>query len=141
MIQAKEPPYGNYSFVELSNNCLDPAAQIRFLDNGGMFNLKIQACFFPISRNGFGSSFGLTNFYFIPSIIWICYNNNNITQTPWGGLFWSSSTIVGTIYFAGCALPNTSKQLVEKHGVDPYIQMTTDCNDRDDKRFNFGKFL
>ena len=31
--------WGSLTFVELSNNCLDPAAQSRFLDNSAMFNL------------------------------------------------------------------------------------------------------
>ena len=34
--------WGNLTFVELSNNCLDPAAQSRFLDNSAMFNLKTE---------------------------------------------------------------------------------------------------
>ena len=42
--------WGNLSYVELSNNCLDPAAQFRFLDNSAMFNLKRKGCFEGTAR-------------------------------------------------------------------------------------------
>ena len=44
IIQSNNPTWGNVSFVELSNNCLDPAAQFRFRDNGAMLNLKRKGC-------------------------------------------------------------------------------------------------
>ena len=39
--------WGNLSFVELSSNCLDPAAQFRFRDNSAMLNLKRPGCLSP----------------------------------------------------------------------------------------------
>ena len=39
-IQSKGHAWGTLYFVELSHNCLDPAAQFRFRDNGAMLNLK-----------------------------------------------------------------------------------------------------
>ena len=79
--------WGNLSFVELSNNCLDPAAQFRFLDNSAMLNLKRKGCFEGTRRGGNG--------YWLPMLYLIVTTNplNNcrdrdhaITQTPWGGL-------------------------------------------------------
>ena len=46
--------WGKMSFVELSNNCLDPTAQFRFRDNGAMLNLKRPGCLFPNYRAGSG---------------------------------------------------------------------------------------
>ena len=53
LLQADES-WGNLSFVELSNNCLDPAAQFRFLDNGAMLNLERKGCLEATSRFGSG---------------------------------------------------------------------------------------
>ncbi len=45
-----EEPWGYLIFLELSNNCLDPAAQFRFRGNGAMLNLKRQRCLLPRYR-------------------------------------------------------------------------------------------
>ena len=42
--------WGNLTFVELSNNCLDPVAQFRFRDNSAMLNLKRPGCLSPLYR-------------------------------------------------------------------------------------------
>ena len=130
--------WGKLSFVELSNNCLDPAAQFRFLDNSAMFNLKRKGCFEGASRGGIG--YNLPMLYFLlatdPSVN--CRDTDQaITQTPWGGLY---------VYYpqgkqTWCAVPKTYQQLARNQGIDPYIALTTNCNDAENKRFNFGKLF
>ena len=79
--------WGNLSFVELSNNCLDPAAQFRFLDNSAMFNLKRKGCLEGTARGASG--------YWLPALYLLLATNplyncrdrdHAITQTTWGGL-------------------------------------------------------
>ena len=132
-----DEPWGNLSYVELSNNCLDPAAQFRFLDNSAMFNLKRKGCFEGTARSDFG--------YYLPMLYMLvatdpsanCRDRDHaITQTPWGGLY---------VYFLSgkqtrCAVPTTNVRLANQ-GIDPYIGLTTDCSDAKDKRFNFGKLF
>jgi hypothetical protein len=137
ILQADQP-WGNLSFVELSNNCLDPAAQFRFLDNSAMFNLERKGCFEANSKAGFG--FHLPMLYLLlatdPSAN--CRDTDQaITQTSWGGL---------SIYYipdkrTRCAVPGKDDRLAANPGIDPYIRLTKDCNDAENKRFNFGKFL
>ena len=130
--------WGSLTFVELSNNCLDPAAQSRFLDNSAMFNLERKSCFEGTNRGGTG--------YRIPMLYLLIATNTSancrdtdhaITQTSWGGL---------SVYYipdkqTRCAVPKTYNQLATNQGIDPYIELTTDCNDAEDKRFNFGKLF
>jgi hypothetical protein len=80
--------WGNLTYVELSNNCLDPAAQFRFLDNSAMFNLKRKGCFEGTLR-GSGYGFNLPLLYLLlatnPSAN--CRDQEHaITQTSWGGV-------------------------------------------------------
>jgi hypothetical protein len=60
-----------------------------------------------------------------------------ITQTPWGGLY--------VYYLTGeqtwCAVPAKDDRIARDQGIDPYIALTTNCNDAEDKRFNFGKLF
>ena len=131
VIFRKKPSEWNLSFVELSNNCLDPAAQFRFRDNGAMFNLKTQGCLNILFRES--ARYYLEMFYL---------NVNNdinracswaISQTCWGGL--------STLYnIHTCAVPKTYEQLANNQGIDPYIALTN-CNNTEDKHFNFGKFF
>ena len=137
LIQKPSKIWGNLYFVELSNNCLDPAAQSRFLDNSAMFNLKRKSCFE-------GTAMGRTG-YSIPMLYMLVATNpsNNcrdrdqaITQTSWGGL--------SVFYFPTklkCAVPGNNDVLATNQGIDPYIGLTTDCNDAENKRFNFGKLF
>ena len=131
--------WGNFSFVALSNNCLDPAAQFRFLDNSAMFNLKRKGCFEGASRGGIGYSLPMLYLVVATDTSLNCRDKDHaITQTPWGGL--------SVYYFTGkrqtrCAVPKTYQQLARNQGIDPYIALTTDCNDAEDKRFNFGKLF
>ena len=130
--------WGSLTFVELSNNCLDRASQFRFLDNSAMFNLERKGCFEGTVRSDFG--------YYLPMLYLLltsdpsdnCRDKDHaITQTSWGGLF--------VFYFIDkvmrCAVPGKDDQLATNPGIDPYIALTTNCNDAEDKRFNFGKLF
>jgi hypothetical protein len=139
--------WGNLSFLELSNNCLDPAAQFRFCDNGAMLNLKRQGCLAAFNKNG--SGYDLDMFYLYVDSVSLdtaaCAQKPNesiyrdITQTPEGGL---------SVYYKGhsssfqtwCAEYRYSYQLHENDGIEFYIGLNTRC-DRTDQRFIFGKFL
>ena len=131
--------YGSLSFVELSNNCLDPAAQFRFRDNGAMLNLKRPGCLFPTYKHG--SGYLLDMFYLYVSSGGLdteaCAERVDrntdpaITQTSWGGLSVKHQSKTQ------CAVPNTDPRLQ----IDTYIGLTTNCGDAEDKRFSFGKFL
>ena len=149
--QGNPESWGYLIFVELSNNCLDPAAQFRFRDNGAMLNLERQRCLIPGYRSGSGH--WLNMFYiFVASpdrVNTSCPdmpdNYRAITQTSWGGLSLSFKGSPG-LYREGkqfktwCAVSATDQRLVNA-GIDPYIRLTTDCNDAEDKGFNFGKFF
>ncbi|XP_028397384.1 uncharacterized protein LOC114521168 [Dendronephthya gigantea] len=141
--------WGSLSFLELSSNsCFDKAAQFRFRDNGAMFNIKRKGCLAAYSKNNFG--FYQNIFYlYVPAtsieldVSACAYDPERdiyrpITQTSWGGL---------SIYYKGynkgsfqtwCAVPKTNKHLDQHYGIDPYIGLTTDCDDIEDKRFIFG---
>ena len=158
IIHSHSPSWGSASFVELSNNCLDPAAQFRFRDNGAMLNLIRQGCLFATYKNGFG--YYRDMFYIYVDSVSLdraaCAQKPDqniyraITQTPWGGLSVYYSRFPG--YYSGgyirpakpfqmlCAVSATYQPLAD-YGIDPYIGLTTDCNDAEDKRFNFGKFF
>ena len=130
--------WGNLSFVELSNNCLDPAAQFRFLDNSAMFNLKRKGCLEGTARGASG--------YWLPALYLLLTTNplyncrdrdHAITQTTWGGL---------SVYFTRnkqtrCAVPSKDDRIATNQGIDIYIALTTNCNDAENKRFNFGKLF
>ena len=83
--------WGNLSFVELSNNCLDPAAQFRFRDNGAMLNLKRQGCLAALYKAGSGYYLDMFYIYVSDNLeLEACAQNSEnkrvITQTHWGGL-------------------------------------------------------
>ena len=149
-IQSKNlKEWGSVSFVELSNNCLDPAAQFRFRDNGAMLNLKRQGCLFAAYKAG--SGYYLDMFYIYVDSDSLdrsaCAQKPDeniyraITHTSWGGL---------SVYYKGnrkwsyatwCAVPKTHEPLSTNQGIDPYFGLTTNCNDAVDKHFNFGKYI
>jgi hypothetical protein len=111
--------WGKIFAVELSNNCLDPAAQSRFLDNSAMFNLERMSCFE-------GKSYML-HLLLATDPSQNCRDwDHAITQTSWGGL----SVYQVDSRQTRCAVPKTNT----------YIGLTT-CNDVEDKRFNFGKLF
>ena len=110
--------WGKLFGVELSNNCLDPAVQFRFLDNSAMFNLERQSCFEGRSS--------LLYFLLATDTSANCRDRDHaITQTSWGGL----SVFEVDSRQTRCAVHKTT-----------YIGLTT-CSDAEDKRFNFGKLF
>ena len=138
--------WGTLSFVELSNNCLDPAAQFRFRDNGAMLNLKRQGCLSAVYRARSGYYLDMFYIYVADNLeIHACGENSHvkraITQTLWGGLFLYYKRFRRDSFETRCAVPKTHERLATNQGIDPYIGLTTNCNDTEDKRFNFGKFL
>jgi hypothetical protein len=130
--------WGNLTYVELSNNCLDPAAQFRFLDNSAMFNLKRKGCFEGTARQaGYGHNLPMLYLLIATNRSDNCRDKEHaITQTSWGGLSVYEVPDKGT----RCAVPKTYHTLANA-GIDPYIGLTTNCNDAEDKRFNFGKLF
>jgi hypothetical protein len=136
-ILQSDESWGNLSFVELSNNCLDPAAQFRFLDNNAMFNLKRKGCLEGQNRGGIGHNLPALYLLLTTNPSANCRDTDHaITQTSWGGLY--------VYYFhrkqTRCAVPGKDDRLANQ-GIDPYIRLTTNCNDAEVKRFNFGKLF
>ena len=141
--------WGNKTFVELSNNCLDPAAQFRFRDNGAMLSLKRPGCLFPSHKAG--SGYDLDMFYLYVNSKGLdteaCaerVDRNSdpaITQTAWGGLSVKYTRDITKRSQTMCVVPKRNEELANNTGIDPYIGFTRDCTDAEDKRFNFGKFL
>jgi hypothetical protein len=111
-------PWGKLFGVELSNNCLDPAVQFRFLENSAMFNLERKSCF--------EGKLSVLYFLLATNHKSNCVQKHAITQTSWGGLS------VYDVHYkqTRCAFQKTNS----------YIGLT-DCSDTADNRFNFGKFL
>ena len=141
--------WGNLSYVERSNNCLDPAAQFRFRDNGAMLNLKRQGCL--NARYKAGSGYWLDMFYIYVDAVSLdraaCAQKPDqniyraITQTSWGGLSVYYKGQRKSRYAPWCVVPKTHRDLSTNQGIDPYIGLTANCNDTEDKRFNFGKHI
>ena len=121
--------WGNTSYLELSNNCLDPAAQFRFVNTSAMLNLKRPGCIHPLPN--------LNNPDFLA--LWVasfrqtnsCNDELAITQTSWGGLSTKPSR---------CAEHKTDQRFADQ-GINSYIGLNQDCNDNQNRRFNFGKIL
>jgi hypothetical protein len=137
LIQTPSETWGTLSFVGLSNNCLDPTVQFRFLDNSAMLNLKRNSCFEATSRGGNGFLIPMLYFLLATNPASNCRDKEHaITQTSWGGLSIFYYPDKGT----RCAVPTTDIR-IKTQRIDPYIGVTIDCTDAEDKRFNFGKFL
>ena len=141
-----EVPWGHLIFLELSDNCLDPAAQFRFRDNSAMLNLERQRCLYPGFR---ANTYSLDMFYILVpqapgGVDKSCDNDatsRTITQTSWGGLSISYKGNGKSSYETYCAVSGHRDELATNQGIDPYVKLTTPCADAPDKRFNFGKFL
>ena len=141
--------WGSVSFVELSNNCLDTAAQFRFRDNGAMLNLKRQGCLFAAYKAGSGDY--LDMFYIYVDSVSLdrsaCAQKPDkeiyraITQTSWGGLSVYYKGNKRPRYTTWYAVPKTHKPLATNYGIDHYIGLTTNHRNTEDKHFNFGKYI
>ena len=138
--------WGSLSFVELTNNCLDPAAQFRFRDNGAMLNLKRQGCLSALYKGGSGYRLDMFYIYVSDNLeAEACAQDSTkkraINQTLWGGLILHYKRSLRDPFVIKCAVPKTHEDLAKYQGIDPYIGLTTNCSDAEDKRFKFGKFL
>ena len=138
--------WGNLSYVELSNNCLDPAAQFRFRDNGAMLNLKRQGCLAALYKADSGYHLDMFYIYVADNLEFeACAQNSEnkraINQTLWGGLILHYKRFKTDPFVIRCAVPKTHQPLENDYGIDPYIEVTSNCNDAEDKHFKFGKFL
>ena len=101
-----------------------------------MFNMKTHGCLHPSSRGGSGHYLDMFYVYAASSSEtdrYACHRNSAISQTCWGGL----STIHKT---HTCAVPKTYELLANNKGIETYIALTN-CNNTEDKHFNFGKFF
>ena len=138
--------WGSLSFVELTNNCLDPAAQFRFRDNGAMLNLKRQGCLAVLYKDGSGYRLDMFYIYVADNLEReACAQDSNnkraINQTLWGGLMLQYKRFRKDSFQTMCAVTKTHDALATNQGIDPYIGLITNCNDAEDKRFKFGKSL
>ena len=148
ILQSQGSDWGNLSFLELSNDCLDPAAQFRFRDNGAMLNLKRQGCLAGLYKRG--SGYFLDMFYLYVGAVSLdisaCAQKPDkniyraITQTTWGGLSVRYRRTNNNQFQTRCAVNGHYKQLAENQGINPYLKLTS-CTDASNKRFHFGKFL
>ena len=142
--QATTESWGYLTFLELSDNCLNPAAQFQFRDNSAMLSLKTQSCLSPHHRGGSGHNLDMFYIY-VPSNVGVdqsCTNDATsraITQTAWGGLSTSYRGNGKSSYETYCAVRGHYQSLATHQGIDPYVKLTTPCADAPDKRFNFGK--
>ena len=149
IIQSQASSWGKLFFLELSNNCLDPAAQFRFRDNGAMLNLKRQGCISAHFKAG--SGYYLNMFYLYVDAVSLdrsaCAQKPDqkiyraITQTTWGGLSQHYKGNGKASFQTWCAVNGHYERLAENKGIDPLLNLTTSCVDSPDKRFHFGKFL
>ena len=138
--------WGNLSYVELTNNCLDPAAQFRFRNNGAMLNLKRQGCLAALYKAGSGYHLEMFYMYVSDNLEFeACAQDSEIkraiNQTLWGGLILHYKRAKADPLVIRCAVPKTIQPLANNYGIDPHIELTSNCNDAEDKRFNFGKSL
>ena len=142
-IISTEGSWGNMSYLELSNNCLDPAAQFRFVDTSAMLNLKRPGCIHPLY-----TKINKKRFDLLP--LWVasvnekensCNQKLAITQTSWGGLSVQYRRNEEGKFQTWCAVPKTDQSLADNQGIDPYFGLTQNCNDAENKRFNIGKIL
>ena len=143
--------WGNLSFLTRSRDCLNPAAQFRFRDNGAMLNLKRQGCLAAFNKSDSGEH--LDMFYLYVDSVSLdtaaCAQKSNegiyraIRQTPEGAL---------SVYYKGkdkiwCAKSiyvDHNTQLYKKYRIYVSISLTTQCHSIDrysDGNFIFGKLL
>ena len=159
IIQSNNPTWGNVSFVELSDSCLDPAAQFRFRDNGAMLNLEQQGCvaaqskYLKIRRDDM-AVFVLDMFFIYVDAVSLdrsaCAQRPEkeiyraITQTSEGALSVNFSRYISSLkeyepFDRWCAVPKRDERFTKYYGIDLFVGLTRLCDDASDKRFHFGK--
>ena len=143
----KGSDWGSLSDVELVTNCLDPASQFRFRENGAMLNLERQGCLTAYFKSRIGGHFDMFFIYVDAGHLdrYACAQKPSLdiyrvlTQTSGGALSQCYKGGNPRTYAARCAEPKSDRKLA-KHGLDPYIAATTSCNYSPNRIFNFGKF-
>ncbi|XP_046858365.1 uncharacterized protein LOC124451807 isoform X2 [Xenia sp. Carnegie-2017] len=133
------PPSGGertLHFLELSDNCLHPASQFKYLDNGALLKLNVTGCLQGVYKTGNGYYLDMlyihTDTHNINDVA--CVSNNAVTQTSWGGLQIRFDRHGNQFR---CFRPRTSKELLDNQAVDPYLKMAG-CNSAPKKQFHFG---
>ena len=125
--------WGNTSYLEFSNNCLDPAAQFRFVDTSAMLNLKRHGCLHPLYTKINKKRFDLLPLW-VASVSEIengnsCHKKYAITQNSWGSLDVQHR------------MKDNTKTWCAVHKTNQPLSLTQDCDDNQNTRFNFGKFV
>ena len=96
-----------------------------------MLNLKRPGCLHPLpSKNPDWLALWVASVSEI-KLGHSCYQELAITQTSWGGLSTKPSR---------CAEPKTDQRFAGE-GINSYTGLNQDCNDNQNRRFNFGKIL
>ena len=154
IIHSESPIWGNVSFVELTNDCLDPAAQFRFRDNGAMLNLERQGCVAALSKI-------LKDFVLDMLFIYVDAVSLNrsacaqrpekeiyraLTQTSEGALSVNFSRYNASLkeyepFEISCAVPKRDERFTKYYGIDLFVGLTRTCDDASGKRFIFGKLF
>ncbi|XP_046857058.1 receptor-type tyrosine-protein phosphatase S-like isoform X7 [Xenia sp. Carnegie-2017] len=140
IVQSRYPPptggERTLHFLELSDNCLHPASQFKFLNNDALLKLNVPGCLQGVYKAG--NSYYLDMLYIHTDTHNIndvaCVNNNAVTQTSWGGL---ATRYDRAGYQFRYLRPRTSKELKDIQGVDPYLKMAS-CKFTPKKQFHFG---
>ena len=144
--------WGNLSFLGFSYyNCLDPAAQFRFRDNGAMLNLKRRGCLAAFHMNG--SGYDLDMFYLYVDSVSLdkaaCAQKPNegiyraIKQTPHGRLsvFYKGKDKSSFETWCGTHTSAYETPLYKNYRIGYAIGLTTPCERHYSTRFIFGKCL
>ncbi len=156
IIQSESPLWGNASFVELSDKCMDTAAQFRFRDNGAMLNLARQGCLSPHYKHlcNIDNDYILYIFYIYVDVFSL--DRSACAQRPDQGIYRAINQTSGgglSVYFRGynsslkdydpfdtwCAVNKRDEKLNKFYGIGSFVGLTKTCDDAPDKRFNFGK--
>ena len=156
IIHSENPRWGNVSFVDLSNNCLNTAAQFRFRDNGAMLNLKRQGCVAAFTKKIRIDEYYLDMFFIYVDVVSLdrsaCAQRPNreiyraINQTSGGALSVNFSrydrpTRKREPFHIWCAVPKRDAPFTKFYGIDLFLGLTKTCDDAPDTRFNFGKLF
>ena len=159
IIHSESPKWGNVSFVELSDSCLDPAAQFRFRDNGAMLNLERQGCVAAFAKYLDESyivieAYVLDMFFIYVDAVSLdrsaCAQRPEkeiyraLTQTSEGALSVNFSRYKESLreyepFDISCAVPKRDKRFTKYYGIDLFVGLTRPCDDASNKRFHFGK--
>jgi cephalosporin-C deacetylase-like acetyl esterase len=105
-----------------------------------MFHLKRKGCFEATFRGGIGYYIDMLYMLVATNTSNNCVQKHAVTQTSWGGLSLYYKGYGKSTFQTWCVVPSTNCG-IENQGIDLYVGLTKNCNDAEDKRFNFGKLL